>query len=414
MRFLFTIPAFIFLWSFQFAGGRIIVKNSEKKNEKGLRNKLPAGVLIANGAPLPDDTLPSYSNIIFEKKEMLTSAPGTKSVLFNSSGTRLYAMNLEGMSIYEFDRHTRKILREFKFRPTQGMGWDYEKDTVISSFEEKPVEACFSNNDKILWISLHNAGGIVPILIDSLQLYPGKNDSIFTKHITIVYPSVLQKDSFDVPLVKTGKTPKVIAKTADDKNLLVSNWHSSTVTVLELDTWHYPFAKVIATIPVAAIPRGIAIDDKNYKSYVAIMGGSSIIVIDNQLWKKENELQVAANPRHLVIDTAGRLFVSYNKLSQIACINTETGKTLFTAATHTKPRTIALSRNKQFLFVTCYEGNTVDVFKIDKDRFKKLYSIECKGKPVGVDIYEDRDKLEAWVCTYMNGTIDVLSFKKIN
>src|SRR2546423_6721137 len=49
----------------------------------------------------------NYSDIIFQKKEMLASAPGTKSVLFNSTGTRLYAMNLEGMSVYEFDQATK-------------------------------------------------------------------------------------------------------------------------------------------------------------------------------------------------------------------------------------------------------------------------------------------------------------------
>jgi hypothetical protein len=55
----------------------------------------------------------------------------------------------------------------------------------------------------------------------------------------------------------------------------------------------------------------------------------------------------------------------------------------------------------------------VDVFKIYKNSFKKLYSIECKGKPVGVDIYEDNNKLEAWVCNYTNGTINILNFKKL-
>ena len=224
---------------------------------------------------------PHYSNITFEKKEALNSAPGTKSVLFNTSGTKLYAMNLEGMSVYEFEQSTRKILREFKFRPTKGMGWDYEGDTAIVSYEEKPVEACFSNNDNILWVSLHNAGGVVPIIVDSFQLYPKKPDSIPTKRIILVYPGSSQKDSFDAPLIKTGKTPKVITKTADDKNLLVSNWHSYTISVLELNPDQYPYAKVINRIPVSSIPRGIAVDDRNSKSYVAIMGGASITVLNN-------------------------------------------------------------------------------------------------------------------------------------
>src|SRR6185436_855315 len=108
-----------------------------------------------------------YDELKYKDKEVLAAAPGTKSVLFNSTGTKLYAMNLEGMSVYEFDQKSRKITREFKFKPTKGTGWDYVKEKPISSFQEKPVEACLSHGDKILWVSLHNAGGIVPIRLDT-------------------------------------------------------------------------------------------------------------------------------------------------------------------------------------------------------------------------------------------------------
>jgi DNA-binding beta-propeller fold protein YncE len=411
MRELFSTIALIFLFGCRYPESRILSDNVTEKKDSLPKRELAELLIPEKDTAFVSVSRP-YSNIIFQKKESLNSAPGTKSVLFNTSGTKLYAMNLEGMSVFEFDQATRKILREFKFRPTKGMGWDYDGDTAIASYEEKPVEACFSNNDKLLWVSLHNAGGVIPIMVDSFRSYPRKPDSLPTKHITLTYTDSSQKDSFDVPLIKTGKTPKVITKTADDKNLLVSNWHSYTISVLELNPDQYPYAKVTNTIRVSSIPRGIAVDDKNSKSYVAIMGGASITVLNNWVWQKEDDLQVASNPRHIVMDTSGRLFVSYNKLAQIACIDVNTGKTLFSAPTHTQPRTIALSKNKQFLFVTCYNGNMVDIFKINKKGFKKLYSIECKGKPVGVDIFEDNDKLEAWVCTYTNGAINILTFKK--
>ena len=91
------------------------------------------------------DTLPTvqkvYDSLHYEGSTLLASAPGTKSVLFNSSGSKLYAMNLEGMSVYEFSQATRELVRIFKFRKTPGIGWDYETDKPISSFQEKPVEA---------------------------------------------------------------------------------------------------------------------------------------------------------------------------------------------------------------------------------------------------------------------------------
>jgi DNA-binding beta-propeller fold protein YncE len=372
-----------------------------------------------------EDTVPGpkpYSFLDYNKAELLRAAPGTKSVLFNKDGSKLYAMNLEGLSIYEFDRNSRKITRQFRFKPTKGKGWDYENDTAISSVQEKPVEACLSHDDKILWVSLHNAEGIVPIWLDpinsnistlSTALSGGQgNNKQLLKRIIVTYPGSTKKDSFDVPLIKTGKTPKIISKTADSKYLLVSNWHSYTVSVLEISKDQYPFGKVISTIPVSAIPRGIVVDDKNKRSYVAIMGGASLLVINNDTWKKDTILNVEANPRHIVLDSGGHLFISYNSLGKIACLDAATGKTLFTASTHGKPRTIILSKNQKFLFATCYSSDTVDVFKINESSFTKIKSLPCKGHPVGVDIFEDDQTLEAWVCSYTYGTISVFSFKK--
>src|SRR5688572_22821047 len=124
---------------------------------------------------LPVELKP-YTDIEYDKKEIVHAAGGTKAVIFNSKGTKLYAMNLEGMSVYEFDQATRKITREFKFTPTRGMGWDYDKSRPIKSFQEKPVEACLSHDDRILWISLHNAEGIVPIWLDDFSKNRRSND----------------------------------------------------------------------------------------------------------------------------------------------------------------------------------------------------------------------------------------------
>lgn len=362
---------------------------------------------------VPQTKLKPYADIEYEKKEVLSAASGTKSVIFNAAGTKLFAMNLEGMSIYEFDQPTRTLVKEFKFKPTPGTGWDYDHSRPIKSYQEKPVEACFSHDDEILWVSLHNAAGIVPIFVNdfsknSKNKIPGQK----TKPLTVIYPGSNKEDSFEVPLIETGKTPKVIARTADSKYLLVSNWHSHNISILEMNKEQYPFGKVISNVPVSAIPRGIAVDDKNKKSYVAIMGGASLAIINNESWKADGVLNVKSNPRHIVMDTSGHLFVSYNKLATVACLDAATGKELFTAKTHSQPRTIILSKNHKFLFVTCYSGDYVDVYKINENNFEKVASLPCSGHPVGVDIFEDDNKLEAWVCSYSNGRINIFSFKK--
>jgi len=69
-----------------------------------LSNKVQTSSVISDSAK--DSSY--YSDIYFQKEETLKSAAGTKSVIFNSTGTRLYAMNLEGLSIFEFDREAKK------------------------------------------------------------------------------------------------------------------------------------------------------------------------------------------------------------------------------------------------------------------------------------------------------------------
>ncbi|HUH33096.1 MAG TPA: beta-propeller fold lactonase family protein, partial [Daejeonella sp.] len=108
----------------------------------------------------------------------------------------------------------------------------------------------------------------------------------------------------------------------------------------------------------------------------------------------------------------GRLYASYNVPSEVACLNSQTNRTLFKSPTSANPRTIALSDNQRFLFAACYEGNSIDVFKINQGNFRKVYSIPCEGKPVGIDLREDLDKLEAWVCTYKGNTLQVFTFEK--
>lgn len=360
----------------------------------------------------PMNMLPDYDNLVHLKTEVLRSAPGTKSVIFDREGSRLYAMNLEGMSVFEYDRASRSVSREFRFRPTRGFGWDYATDKKIPSYEEKPVEAVFSHGGRVLWVSLHNAGGIVPIWRDSLPMNARAQDSTPTKTIYVTRRGSNVRDSMQVPLIRTGMTPKVMAVTGDDRNLIVSNWHSNNLSVLDLDTSVYPWGKVTHTLPVPAIPRGIVVDGKRRKTYVAIMGGSTLAVADNDSWRMGPALNVAENPRHIVMDDSGHIFVSYNKLGQVACVDVATGRTLHTVATHGQPRTISLSRNGRFLFVTCYKDDRLDVFKVSNGELTPVTSLPCPGGPVGIDIFEDRDRLEAWVCNYRGGVIDVFSFGK--
>ena len=355
----------------------------------------------------------AYSWLAFEQSFVLPASAGVKSILFNAAGTKLYALNLEGMSIYEYGRENRKLLKVIDFKPTAAPGWDYLLNKPIaSSFAEKPVEACLSHQDQILWVSLHNAGGIVPILLDSIVNQKWRDSVAGSKVIYIRDLIKHTTDTLFTPLIRTGVMPKVIAKTADDKTLLVSNWGSKTLSVLQLNDTIFPYARNLATVKLPGIPRGIALDQRHRKAYIGIFSDSKIAAIKDDHWKIDTTYRVLFNPRHLVLDSSGRLFVSFNLISQIGCFDIAAGKLLFKTNTHLQPRTIALSKNNKFLFVACYEGNTLDVYKINKNSFSRIYAIKSEGKPVGVSLYEDDNYLEAWVCNYMAADLKIFRFKK--
>jgi len=385
--------------------------NEPKQWITGRLDSIPETATPGKIKSKPDSVTAPY-NLIYNSVDSIKASAGTKSVLFNSNGSKLYAMNLEGLSVYEFESATRKLTRTFRFKSTRGKGWDYELRKSIPSLQEKPVEACLSHNDKIIWVSLHNAGGIVPIYLDSVYSDSYQwNDTNNTKKIIIHNYINAKYDSVIMPLVHTGLTPKVIAKTGDDKFLLVSNWHSKTISVISMDQ-QSKMGTLVKNIPVSEIPRGIVVDDKLQKTYVAIMGSSYISVLNNNSWTKEKNIPVASNPRHIVMDQKGRLIVSFNILGQIACIDPVSGKTLFTASTSKQPRTIALSKDGQYLFVTCYAANKMEVFKVEDKQFSLLYSLPCFGKPVGADVVETKEKTEVWVCNYVKGNIKIFSFDK--
>jgi DNA-binding beta-propeller fold protein YncE len=353
----------------------------------------------------------TYNNLSFNKEQVIHAAGGTKSVVFNSAGTMLYAMNLEGLSVYEFNQSTKTLNRSFQFKPTKGKGWDYQTKTSTISWQEKPVEACFSNHDSILWVSLHNANGIVPIKVFEETHAPLGIDSSSFKVIKQIN-SDKSLIKIEVPLIQTGSTPKVVEVANQGKNLLVSNWHSKTVSVLDINTAQFPYANLLKNVSVSSIPRGIVVDEDVQKSYIAIMGNNTIAVMNNNNWKIEKYLPVLSNPRHVLQGSNNSLLVSFNSLNKVAIINKNTGEIIDSISTKAQPRSMTLSNNKQFLFVTCYNGNAIDVFKIDNNNFVPLYSLPCKGKPVGIDLYEDDKIIEAWVCNYVAGNIKVFSFTK--
>jgi DNA-binding beta-propeller fold protein YncE len=345
--------------------------------------------------------------------ERLSTAIGTKSVVFDSSQAKLYAMNLDGMSICEFDRASRRLLRKLVFEGTPGEGYNYQTKKNFDSFEEKPVEACLTHQDRYLWLSLHNAGGVVFWdLLSPVQRLGGQQTRparLLTYQPDSTGRNQLASEQvIHLPFIATGRTPKVVVASPDQRRLYVANWHANTVSVLDISR-HDPsrWAKLV-DVPARPVPRGMAVSADNRRLYIGQMGGSHIDVLGLDSLKRQHRIQTGVNPRHLVL-RGHYLFASLNLSGKLLQIDTETLKVVRSASTLPQPRTIALSPDGSLLFVTCYTKDRVQVFRADD--LSLLGSYKTDHHPVGVAVHQSGDQVEAWVGNYASGTISVLRFR---
>ena len=68
-------------------------------------------------------------------------------------------------------------------------------------------------------------------------------------------------------MIKVGLVPKFLAVTPNGKYLLVSNWCSYDLSVVDIASH-----KEVARIPIGPYPRGLAVSPDSKTAYIAVMG----------------------------------------------------------------------------------------------------------------------------------------------
>jgi len=247
-----------------------------------------------------------------------------------------------------------------------------------------PVEACFTPDGKYLWVSNYAMYG------------PGFNregcdgcsgddfdPSFLFKINTITY----QIES----VVKVGSVPKYLTITDNGKLLLVSNWTSSDVSIIDLES-----ETEIKRVKVGPRPRGIAVDRRNQRAYVAIMGSNKIAVINLLNYSVTYIELEGKGPRHLLINSSStHLFVAINSANKIAKINIQNRRVEY-CKTNSAPRSMVLSADERFLYVVNYYASTFQ--KVNANNLEVMETISTLQKPIG--IAGDWKRGNIWVSCY--------------
>jgi YVTN family beta-propeller protein len=135
--------------------------------------------------------------------------------------------------------------------------------------------------------------------------------------------------------------------------------------------------KLLQRIPVEVNPYALVLSDNGQTLYVSNWGSSSVSVIDVNTRRVTGRISVGDNPNDMAMSKDGRLFVSCANDNTVSVIDTKTRgviERISTALTPNSPEgstpnALALDRDNQMLFVANADNNDVAAVRV-ADRAK--------------------------------------------
>ena len=250
-----------------------------------------------------------------------------------------------------------------------------------------PVEMAFSPDGKTAWVSNYAmyGEGFSPEGADACTGPEGISDSYLYK---------IDTDSLEIKdVVRVGAVPKYVAATHDGSKVLVTNWCS-----MDLDVVDTAKGEVVTTIPIdGKHPRGIAITPDDKVAFVAVMGSDKTVRVDLESGKVSDFAATGDGPRHLLVSPDGsKLYISNNGAGTVSEVDATTGKTLREVQVGSEPRSMAISPDGGAIYVGNYGSSTVS--KIRTKDFEVVQTEKTDALPIGIT-YEPTKK-RVWVASY--------------
>jgi YVTN family beta-propeller protein len=176
-------------------------------------------------------------------------------------------------------------------------------------------------------------------------------------------------------LAACSQTMQPAARTQPAK-AYVGNFKDNTVSVIDTDA-----GKVVATVPVAAGPHGMAITQDGRTVYVSGDRSSSLNVIDTVTDKVVKTIPVGKIPNGIALTPDNRLLLAtvYGE-NRLAFIDTATQTVVATTAVP-KPHTVAISPDGKFAYVTVQEPGHFGLALIDLATRSLVRSVPLEKTP---------------------------------
>ena len=364
----------------------------------GEMSKAPADTSANTTAPstsTPNTTLPTATTLVppdgKRSDERILSLVDTiandnlqpKSIVHSGTGLFFAQNMMYRHNISVFDRQSNLIATIDDKVDLKDFGVEVaDRSSVVRG---SPVEATFSPDAKYAYISNYAmyGNGWDPSAVDTCQ---GKD-----RDPSFVYR--VNTSSFAIDqVVLVGAVPKYLAVSPDNKYVVVSNFCSLDVSIIDVSS-----GKEVQRIDVGLHPRGIAITHDSSTAYVTVMGGGIIVAIDLQDFTTRTITSAGFTPRHLVLSPdSSVLYITNNKAGQIRAINPLTDTLIKSVATGTEPRTMVMSDDGLSLYVVNYQSDTM--VKVRTSDMQVIQTLKTGHHPVGITY--DAQLRRVWVANY--------------
>lgn len=336
---------------------------------------IPATLRAGDTGPQPE-----AKQLVLRK--VITGDIRPKSIVHSGTG-RFFAQNMTYRhNITVYDRNYNlvgTISDQIRFA-------DYSITGYTGAHQGGPVEATFSPDGSYAWVSNYQMSG---------QGFdrPGNDDC--DRRETYDPGFVYQVNTRTLAIervIKVGSTPKYLACTPDGRQVLVSNWCSGDLSVIDTE-----LGVELQRVPLGNYPRGIAIDSKSRYAYVSVMGDDRIARVKLSDYSIEWLEDIGKTPRHLCLGPADRyLYVSLSREGELAKLDLVSGKVIKRKTVGKEARSMALTAGGEFLYVVSYKENTLS--KVDAATMEVVEVVETREKPIGLTL--DPETRTVWVACY--------------
>jgi YVTN family beta-propeller protein len=249
-----------------------------------------------------------------------------------------------------------------------------------------PVEAAFAPNRRHLYVTNYSmyGEGFGPEGSDSCTASQHYDDSF-------VYRIDTRTMAID-QVIPVGAVPKYVEVSPDGRYVLVTNWCSYDLSIIDAKT-----ATPLARLPLGAWPRGIAVDPASTTAYITVMGDNTVARVDLATRQVTARWTVGVAPRHIVMDRLGaHLFVTLNGEGDVVKVDPLTGETVARARSGATPRSMVMAPDGRSLYVVNYDDSTIT--KLATADLGVLQVLATNEHPIGI-AYEST-KARLWVAGY--------------